>query len=454
MKKRTIIISLLSLILICGLGTILYQLFFNNKSVTITNGIISSDQLIKKDFKSSYTSSYKFEDMKVTDIPDITLTVLNNPSSKDVPILLKAQRYYIPLPYICDKLGFTSENESDNIIIKNNTNTIKLTDSSYKSSSKEGSLRGNLLHKNGITYISVSDIEEVFNLTALFNFEQKSINFFPYNIEAPKNIDISKYTNVAFIRFEDFTTTSNYSTDKTQAKLKCLTNFVYSNHIKFHVAWIPRYVDLASNTDDNLLENTSIETVGFINVLDYFINHGGEIGLHGYTHQSGDRANTTDAEISSTVNSSPTETRNVIENAIDVASALNIPCTFFETPHYMETAKQKSIIEDYFQYIYEPFNPSNVNNIYNDGNHLFLATPLGYVQNEDASSITDQLKNSNPKVVNSFFYHLYMELKYIDYNTDNNTINVQYDNNSPLHKIVNSLDENNITTFHIDELKQ
>ena len=65
--------------------------------------------------------------------------------------------------------------------------------------------------------------------------------------------------------------------------------------------------------------------------------------------------------MSKDVNNTIPETRAIIENGIDTASALNIPISFYESPHYRGTELQRKVIEDYFQFIYEPFDSSKKN---------------------------------------------------------------------------------------------
>ena len=273
------------------------------------------------------------------------------------------------------------------------------------------------------------------------------------NLKTPEEPSELYNSKVALVRLEDFGCGSNYSVDKNQTKIKCIANLLYSQGMKFHLSWIPRFKSPADNIDNDLLTNNNITNVGFVNLLDYLINKGAEIGLHGYTHQHDDEISGVGEEMSKEVNNTVSETRTVIENGIDTASALNIPISYYESPHYFDTELQKKVIADYFQFIYEPFDSTKNNNIYNlDGNHLFVPTPLGYVHDSDPTSIIDGLNNENPDILHSFYYHPFVELKYIDFNTNNNKLNITYDENSPLQKIVKTLKADDYTTVHIDEL--
>ena len=452
-NAKSFIFSTLTLIL--SIFIIYHALsYFNSfrKHLTIINKTIYSSSLPKNNFKSIYTTKIKFADKSITEISGVTLNILNETKITNVPMLLKAQRYYIPLSFICNKLNYNFDTSDNSILLSNNDNKISLTEDSYIKNSQTGSLRGNLIDSNGTYYISISDIEELFDFIAVFDFKNNNISLLSSNVKAPEDSSVLYSDKVALIRFEDFGCGDYNFIDKNQAKVKCMADLLYSQGMKFHVSWIPRFKSPSDNIDNDLLTNDNITNVAFVNILDYLLNKGGEIGLHGYTHQHDDEKSGYGEEMSKDINNTIPETKAIIENGIDTASALNIPISYYESPHYRDTLLQQKVIEDYFQFIYEPFDSSK-NNIYSfDNNHLFVPTPLGYVHDSDPSSIIDGLNNHNPDVLHSFYYHPFVELKYIDFNTNNNKLNITYDENSPLQKIVKTLKSNNYTTVHIDEL--
>ena len=453
MQKKIFIFLIISIFLsiLIFSHSLFYYKFFD-KNITIINNAVYASSLPDNSFKSTYTAKIKFEDRPITKVNGVSLNILNESNITNVPMLLKAQRYYIPLDFICKKLNYTIDTLSNGLLLSNNSNKISLTENSYIKNSRTGTLRGNLINSDGNNYISISDIEEIFNLIAIFDFKNNNISLFDNNIKTAENTSVSYSDKVSLIRLEDFGCGDNYSLDKNQVKIKLMNNLFYSQGMKFHVSWIPRFKSPVDNVDNNLLTNDTITNVGFINLLDYIINKGGEIGLHGYTHQHGDEKSGPGNEMTDDVNNTVNETRAIVENGIDTASALNIPISYYESPHYGETELQRKVIEDYFQFIYEPFD-STKNNIYNlDDYHLFVPTPLGYVHNSDPTYIINGLSNDDPDTLHSFYYHPFIELSYIDFNTNNNKLNVTYDENSPLQKIVKALKSNNYITVHIDEL--
>lgn len=269
--------------------------------------------LPEEKFKSTYTPKIKFSDKPVTKVNDVTLNILNTGNLTNVPILLKAQRYYIPLTFICSKLNYTLDTSNNSISIYNDSNKIFLNETTYEKNSRKGNLRGNLLNNNGSYYISISDIEEIFDLFAVFDFQNKKINLIPNDVKEPEDSAILYSDKIGLIRFEDFGCGYTNVVDKNQTKIKIMANLLFSQGLKFHISWIPRFVVPSANFDNDLLTNDNIVNVGFVDVLDYALNKGGEIGLHGYTHQSGNDSSGTGEEMSKDVNSTEAETRAVIE---------------------------------------------------------------------------------------------------------------------------------------------
>ena len=458
--KRKVIILLISatVISLCSLSLpkIYTYCMEQNAMLKIEDNKVYSSELPDDSFKSNYTAKLSFADMPITEVNNVKINFLSHKNLVNMPILLKAQRYYFPLDYVCNFLNYNLSTDNNTATLTNSENTINLTSSTYTSNSKSGNLRGGLLKKDNKNYIAVSDIEQIFNIFAIFDFKNNTINFYPNSKTENTTInnDISYTENIAFFRFEDVTAGDSYLSDKNQTKVKLMANYLNSNNIKYHVAWIPHFKAPSSNIDNDLLTETSIENVGFINMLDYMINNGGEVGLHGYTHQYGDSRSAVGTELSKDYNTDETSVRNVIESSIDTASALNIPVTFFESPHYTDISSQQDIIKEYFQVLYEPLDYTNKNILKTDTNNIFVPTPVGFVENNDPSNIIDALNDKDSTDLKSFFYHPSIETDYFDYNTDNDKVNVTISDDSILKKIVTTLKDDDYTTLHVSELKK
>ena len=449
-KNKLLIILFTILTLLISYAILFYFNFFQDYVEVNENNIISSNK-VDGDFNSSYTSNIKFDDIIPHKISDsVTIKILDKTLSS-INIYEKSLRYYIPLDVVCSILDYNVTkdlilNDSTTIDFKDNK-TCLINNTPYV-------LRGNIIIEDNRKYISISDIEHLFNLTAVFDFDAKEIKLL--NKLPEIKVDTSTTTTsgrACLLRLEDFSAGYGTLNSENQVKYKFIGNFLKDNGIKFHIAWVPRFKCPSQDIDNNLLENNNLANIGFINTLDYLINSGAEVGLHGYSHQADDDTSLNGIELSYKKNTSEKETRQVIENAIDTADFLNIPCDFFESPHYKATNKQKKIIEEYFQFIYEPKNIFIYTKLHKDNNNLFIPTPLGYVKNCDTSNIEKYLKNPTPGQLASLFYHPAIELDYININLHDNNININYDTNSPLYRIVKALKDNNYVSIHVTDFK-
>ena len=449
---KTTIFSILSIALIYGIT--FYFSFFQGE-VKIENNKITSNQLPDNTpFKSSYTPKTNFDDMSITSINGVKFNILDHKNLIDIPVLCKAQRYYIPINYITNILNLQYNASSNTISDSSNSNVIKLGTNSYSLNDETGSLRGNILTNNNENYISISDIEKLFNLVAIYNSEDTSITLVKSNNKVIDNPTSSDSQKVALMRLEDFSANETVLSSKNIIKYKAIANLLSANGIKYHIAWIPYYKCPDEGIDNNLLTNINFKNSSFINLLDYFINNGAAIGLHGYTHQYANSTSGVGTELGRNVNEGEAETRKVVEGAIDTATALNIPYAFFESSHYKATSKQKKIISEYVQYIYEPKSYLIYTKLQKTkDNNLFIPTPLGYVKDSHISYIQRGLSNPRPNELASFFYHPSKELDFIETNIDNNEFNVLYSDHSLLKQIIEELIKTNHTTVHVTDLK-
>lgn len=450
LKKISIIIGVLIIIsLIYG---VLFLFNFFQGWTTISGEKVNSYVTPLKEYKSTYVPTLTFESQPTSKVTNMKILYANK-EIKFNNILLKSQRYYLPLKELCLYLGYNLTKNSNTINIEGNT-SILLDKTTALISGEKYNLRGNLLTEGEIDYICISDIEKLFNLIADFNFEDNSINFLNQN-NNKQSPSVNNQDRKAFlIRLEDISASGTFMKSEYQLKFKAMGDLLHSNNIKFHVAWIERYKCPDDNIDNDLLTNNNLQNVGFVNLLDYLINSGGLIGSHGYTHQYGSEVSGYGTELSSSSNVTESETRTVIENAINTATALNIPIGFFESPHYQATLVQKKIIEEYYQYIYEPRNIFIYHSLYNTNNgNLYIPTPLSYVRGLNTKSILYNLKNPRYGILASMFYHPTKELDFIHIDTSKNDFTVDYSVDSPLKQIITTLNENGYNSIHVNQFK-
>lgn len=448
MKK--IILSTLGIIFgaILLYGISFYFSFFQG-NIYIKDGIVQGKAIKKENLQnySGLTINFETNNNHIKELSDLNLSILNQKIPDNIPILLKSHRYYIPVTYLAKTFSF----EFSDLTLGNQNLNINLSNSKeWILNGKKYFPRGELLTYNNEIFISLSDIEFLFNLTAIFNEETNSISLLKSHLN---KINLSnlplKDGKAALFRFEDVTAGSSFALTSEQTKFKAMADYLYENNFKFNVAWVPRYINPENNIDNDLLKQNTFSNIGFINMLDYLINSNGQIGLHGYTHQSENTVSTVGSELTKKDNSTPQETMEVIEKALFTAASLNIPVNFFESPHYHATKTQKEIIGQYFQYQYEPYSLFNYIGLKTTKHdNLFIPTPLGYIKNRDPAPQIKKIQNTPPNFLASMFYHPSLELEYITINNSNDYFEASFSNNSILTKLVTAFIENGYTSIH------
>ena len=449
-KKPLLFITYTIVLILLTYGILFYFNFFQG-FITVHDNTITSNLLPDSTFTSAYKSKSDFSKMPVSEVNDIHISILGTKLNNET-ILYKAQRYYIPIELICSKLNYSLSTENSSLIISNKDSNYIISNDKCMLNGITYQLRGGIITQNNTNYISISDIEHIFNLVANFDFDNREVSLLLPSSYSDVPATQPSEGKIALIRLEDFSASDSMLLNINQLKFKAMGQFLNSEGIKFHIAWVPRYKRPSDNIDNDLLSNYSMNNVGFINLLDYLINKGGQVGLHGYTHQSGDETSLIGIELSRKYNSSESETRQVIESSIDSAISLNIPYNFFESPHYRASFSQEKIIEEYFQYLYEPKSPLIYHTIYKNNKNLYIPTPLSYVKNLDVSYIQKELSNPRPGELASLFYHPNQELDFINVISSNNTFTVEYSKDSPLQKIVKSIKDNDYVTAHVTDL--
>lgn len=330
------------------------------------------------------------------------------------------------------------------------TNNLSLT---YNTSQPIYASKGNVL-------ISLIDICSNFKLYPEWDFENKTITLIKSNAkeilsqtQSPSvDKELSAY-KPALIRLEDFAPNPE-TTSVELEKTRIIANFLSSKNIPFHIAWIPRYINPGKNIDNDPSKQYSFFNSAFLFTLDYLLLKGGIIGLHGYTHQydnsiSGEGIEFHTTYLNDTVPNTEKYTRSRIESAIASAKSLNIDYTFFEAPHYAATPKQFKIFENYFDILYEPYTPDGFNELNtelykaknNEKTVFYVPTPLDYLKGiSDLNNMLSKIRNLDQDFPASFFFHPYLEYPYIDLLE---SAEYEYSDQSPLHKIVKTLHDNN-----------
>jgi len=362
-----------------------------------------------------------------------------------LPIYVDNNRYYVPLTEIINNINgkITNKDGIDNIEVNNNKINLNTKENYFILNDKKFSLKKKSIVSENVVYLSLFDLKKMLDLKITWDEEKDTIGLF---CNRDKTI-IDKQPEsgkTALIRFEDITAAQRYSTSESLEKMRTIFDYCHSRNIPMHLGWVPRYIDIKNNIDNDPAEKYSMHNANFIYTLDYFADENGIIGLHGYTHQYGDEVSIDGIEFNGKHNTSEKSIRERLNYAINDAQKLEITISFFESPHYAALPYQKKIMEKYFDNIYEYRMSSSEKYItkvdLGDRVVKYIPTPLDYVNgSQDTDNMIKKIKSLKENELGSFFYHPNIEFEFITIKKDiNGYPYYEYLNQSPLHRIINT----------------
>ncbi|GFZ30765.1 hypothetical protein CSC2_12910 [Clostridium zeae] len=350
------------------------------------------------------------------------------------PIYRDINRYFLPLLEFITQLGGESNITRGKINIQfKQKSSICIN---YKTDDYKFTIVDDVL------YLSLFDICRILNAKSRWDYNSRSISL--YWNKDKSELDTRPTGKVALIRFEDITAGDEYLNSDNLEKFRVVADFMFLAGVPFHIAWIPRFVDPPNSIDNDISKHYSMPNANFLFTIEYLLNKGGQIGLHGYTHQYGYEVSAEGTEFNEERNNDEKSIRKRVEVSINTAKTLELPFKFFESPHYASTEFQQSIFEQYFDIIYE-----GCVGIWGDEivksprNHrtLYIPTPLSYVEGKDGTEkMLERINNLDEETLASLFYHPYKDFEYITLKKGTNGYPLsQYSENSPLHQIVKAL---------------
>lgn len=269
---------------------------------------------------------------------------------------------------------------------------------------------------NGEVYISLFDICKILKIKSRWLHYSKTILLY-WDRETDGVKSITSTGRPALIRLEDVTAGDEYLDASNLEKLRVSADYLFSMGIPFHIAWISRFIDPGNGIDNDISKDYSMANAHFLFTMEYLLNRNALIGLHGYTHQYGDEVSGVGTEFNKERNNDKENIEKRVEAAINISRKLELPYSFFESPHYAATEFQQSIFENYFNIIYEGcVGIWGEKIVVSPRNHrtLYIPTPLGYVEGEKGTEeILTRINNLTEDTLASLFYHPYIEFNYI-----------------------------------------
>lgn len=386
------------------------------------------------------------------------------------PIYYDTNRYYLPASEIITKLGGKTilKNKSVTIILGKKKRIIDLTKNTCLLNDKVVNLKKKVILIDNVVYINLFDFIKLFDLNVTWNTDAKSLSFY-YNRDKSVMPLRSAAGKPALIRLEDLCSSPFYLSSASLEKLRIVSDYLYAENVPFHVTCIPRYIDPrpSSFADIDISRNYSMPNANFLYTLDYLIDKGAVIGLHGYTHQYGYTVSGNGYEFDRKKNtfnipSSKVYAQERIDAAKFTAQSLDIPYNFFTVPHYSISTKQLLVVEANFDYIYEAYPRHLKRYLYRvkvvkdeDRNITYIPAPINFLNgSNDERNIINVAKNLDPRVLASFFYHPYLEFDNITLQRGKDGYpSYTYASDSTLHQLVEELKNKGYRFVKITELK-
>lgn len=147
--------------------------------------------------------------------------------------------------------------------VNNNLYRINEENNTIQLSNKTIRLKKNLMKDKNVYYMSFIDFCNMLNLHTRWDKESKIIKCNSRLKNDTSSNMMSENSNqeqqLEFIRFEDVCVTSmNYDKDYFE-NLRIIANYMSENYIPYHIAWIPRYVNVKVGIDNDPCNKNSFE---------------------------------------------------------------------------------------------------------------------------------------------------------------------------------------------------
>ena len=396
---------------------------------------------------------------------NIKLKFENKEINLTLPIYYEENRYYLPITEIISNLGGKQILKDNSLTLElgNITQTINLKGNVYQNNGQVYHLKKKSLIAGDVVYLSMFDFHKLFNLKVDWDTKAKTLSFYNNRDNTARQARPAA-GKPALIRFEDVSA-MNYALPESMEKLRIVSDYLYSENVPFHVAWVPRYIDPrpSSKADVDISKKYSMGNADFVYTLDYMLDQDGLIGLHGYTHQYGNTVSIAGLEFHAPydngVNIPATEeyAQERINLAKEAAQTLDIPYAFFEAPHYGIFGSQLKVAEKNFDIIYEDY-PGSPNQIVvrRNGNKTtkYIPTPLDYVDGKnDVNRMINKVRNLSPNVLASFFIAPHLEFESITLSKGQDGYPSYTYGTSVLHQLLKVFQEKGYRFAKITELK-
>ncbi|OXM86601.1 DUF2334 domain-containing protein [Paenibacillus rigui] len=288
------------------------------------------------------------------------------------------------------------------------------------------------------------------------------------------------------MRLEDIGPGGQYGSIEQLGKLRAVLEYLRERHVKYHLAVIPRWIDYpadGSRYDVSLDQTDNPYVAAYQKVLKQAVQDGAVLGMHGYTHQVGNVRLDNGHQESGIGNEfdEPGDNRTVsaafaeprVQQGLEIFKKAGLKPQFWESPHYRSTPEQDAIFRSFFGLNYQADIQTNRNTpvaqFRSDRNTgygepslgaAYVPTPFDYIPyNKDEKVIVDRVGKSEN--IPSFYYHPFLEFKYLLPVTDDQGNAVYRDGlpeyhypsqaKSMLQKLINGLEQKRYVFYSIQD---
>ncbi len=212
---------------------------------------------------------------------------------------------------------------------------------------------------DGRCFISFYKIVKGMGLTC--RFESDSDKAFIYYRKTDESdipeIAVRENPKTAVLRLEDITPDAFCEnpryTDEGLEKLRVVGDYLNSRSQRFYIAWIMRYINPSEGIDVDFTRQTTTYTASFLYTLDYLLDRGGKIVIHGYTHQFGEYYSADGYEFGYFSSLDREERARRLVIARNTAELLGYDGSAFEFPHYGATKDDLAMAETVYDVIFQ-----------------------------------------------------------------------------------------------------
>lgn len=377
---------------------------------------------------------YNEEATNLTYQPDIIKFNFMGKTSRKANVVYCNGRLCVPLFDTITALDGTykTENNKCKITIGNKTTEI--------STEVQDSNRVVVCYYKNVCYVSLYEILTPFDYIATVDLSANKVDVFKHSTNMPES-QLAKTTgkNSAYIRLEDIVADGtdtqskpNYTVENLE-KLRYTAEYLYNKGEEYYIAWVPVYSNPATGIWNDVSVTFNLYNAYFVYTLDYMADHGGHIGLHGYTHQYGNDKSCVGYEWGPNTPYTHQQQMQRMIYAKEACHRLGYTEEFFEFPHYGATSQQLKMAENYFDIIYQSYPKQTLLNqltytTQSNKKVYYVPTPADYVRHiTDLNGILDRLSNSmKNNYTMSLFYHPVLDIKEITTTNTNDGTRLWY----------------------------